>query len=174
MTHKTRQQDHELYSTWSGIKQRCYNPNAAHYDRYGGRGITMHDPWRHDFPVFAEWVESNLGPRPEGHTFDRIDNDKGYEPGNLKWSTQYEQIQNRQPKANSLGYPGVKRRERNGRVFYVARIVIDGKRRDLGQRKTAYEAYLLYKAAHDELMAELGIKVKAKKTRRRVRMRRAA
>lgn len=30
-----------LYSTWSGMVQRCTNPHAQNFDRYGGRGITI-------------------------------------------------------------------------------------------------------------------------------------
>jgi hypothetical protein len=44
---------------------------------------------------------------------------------------------------NSTGYPGVKQVTKNGRTYYVARISVGGKRKDLGQRKTAEEAYEL-------------------------------
>jgi len=38
-----------------------------------------------------------LGPRPEGHTLDRIDTLGHYEPGNVRWSTYSEQSSNRMP-----------------------------------------------------------------------------
>lgn len=41
----------------------------------------------------AEWVVENLGLHREKE-LDRRDNDKGYEPGNLKWSTRAENIKN--------------------------------------------------------------------------------
>jgi len=31
------------YTTWRNMKDRCYNPNADSYPRYGGRGIHVCD-----------------------------------------------------------------------------------------------------------------------------------
>src|SRR5210317_1350414 len=42
-----------LHTTWRGMIQRCYNPNASMYHRYGGRGITVCDRWRYSFRNFA-------------------------------------------------------------------------------------------------------------------------
>jgi hypothetical protein len=74
--------------------QRCTNPDNPNYGNYGGRGISIHDEWR-DSVAFMNWVIENLGDRPEGLTLDRIDNECGYEPGNLRWATRKEQIENR-------------------------------------------------------------------------------
>ena len=68
----TRNSPHPLYATWTSIIERCYNINAARYPDYGGRGILMCDEWRHDFPQFIK----DIGPRPAGHSLDRIDNNK--------------------------------------------------------------------------------------------------
>ena len=89
---------HPLYSTWASMVQRCHNPNHASYHRYGGRlapgPVTVCDRWRLDPWMFAEDIYREIGPRPEGRDgkgrvlfeLDRIDNDLGYHPGNVRWA----------------------------------------------------------------------------------------
>jgi hypothetical protein len=80
------------HNTWIGMKGRCYNPANPKFYRYGGRGITVCERWRDNFENFA----ADMGPRPSPlHSIDRIDNDRGYEPGNCRWATQLEQQRNR-------------------------------------------------------------------------------
>lgn len=79
------------YQAWRNMLNRCHNPADPGYPRYGGRGIIVCDEWRNDFSAFYRYV----GDRPsDAHSIDRIDNDKGYEPGNVKWSTKQEQQRN--------------------------------------------------------------------------------
>lgn len=85
---------HPLYSLWLRINKRCHNPRAHNYQWYGARGISVYEPWRNDAGAFIDWIERNLGPRPEGKSLDRIDNDGNYEPGNLRWATPSEQRRN--------------------------------------------------------------------------------
>lgn len=86
---------HPLYSTWNDIKQRTSNPKRDHFKYYGGRGITMFEPWLTSFSAFEAWINKNLGPRPKGQSLDRINNDGNYVPGNLKWSNRSEQQNNK-------------------------------------------------------------------------------
>lgn len=81
-----------LYTVWKGMRERCTNPKQPHWHRYGGRGITVCAEWD-DFMAFREWALAH-GWRPR-LTIDRIDNDKGYSPGNCRIVTNKENCQNR-------------------------------------------------------------------------------
>lgn len=72
------------YQCWQNIKKRCFNVRHPQYADYGARGITMHPAWVSNFKAFL----GHVGPKPHpGVSLDRIDNDKGYCPGNLRWAT---------------------------------------------------------------------------------------
>lgn len=80
------------YKIWCKIIERCHNPKAINYPRYGGRGIMVCPEWRASFVAFYKHV----GPRPSPkHSIERKDNLAGYEPGNVKWATLVEQGRNR-------------------------------------------------------------------------------
>ncbi len=77
---------------WQGMISRCYTLTNRAYKHYGGRGIAVCAAWRESFEAFF----AHIGPRPSAkHSIDRIDNDKGYEPGNVRWATTFEQSRNR-------------------------------------------------------------------------------
>lgn len=79
------------YKSWTQMIQRCTNPNAKGYPRYGGRGITVCDRWLESFENFLE----DMGERPPGMTLERLDVNGNYEPGNCTWATWKEQSRNR-------------------------------------------------------------------------------
>lgn len=79
------------YRSWISMIQRCENPKATAFHRYGGRGITVCDRWRDSFDTFLE----DMGERPEGKTLDRKNDELGYFPGNCRWATRKEQSRNR-------------------------------------------------------------------------------
>ena len=86
---------HYLYRTWMSIKRRCYNKNAVNYRFYGERGIKISNKWVNDYSRFKKYILKNLGDRSDGYSIDRINNNKNYEPGNLRWASAKTQANNR-------------------------------------------------------------------------------
>lgn len=83
------------YNSWQNAKARCSNKNLAAYKDYGGRGISMCQHWYNSFAAFLE----DMGPRPQGTSLDRFPNVNGnYEPGNCRWATRKQQVDNRRIK----------------------------------------------------------------------------
>lgn len=86
-------------TAWKGLLSRCRNENSPSWPLYGGRGITVCVEWQHDFPSFYD----HIGPAPsQSHSVDRIDNDRGYAPGNVRWATGSEQVRNSRKVINSM------------------------------------------------------------------------
>jgi len=81
------------YSSWSMMKQRCYNKNDVAFVDYGGRNIQVCERWRDSFEAFL----ADMGERPSLlHSIDRYPNKDGnYEPGNCRWATSVQQNRNR-------------------------------------------------------------------------------
>lgn len=80
------------YNSWTNARRRCEDPDDRYFHLYGGRGIEMCEAWRNDFSAFLRDMGRKPGP---SYSIDRIDNDKGYEPGNCRWATAAEQTKNR-------------------------------------------------------------------------------
>ena len=75
---------------WKNMRSRCRNPDSTGFHCYGGRGISVST----EFDTFEGFYRI-LGPRPTGHSLDRIDVNGNYEPGNVRWADDATQCRNR-------------------------------------------------------------------------------
>jgi hypothetical protein len=87
-----------VYSKWHDMLSRCYNAGNKQYADYGGRGIDVCPRWRfgEGGKSGVECYAADIGDQPsDSHTLDRIDNNVGYYPDNIRWATRLQQNRNR-------------------------------------------------------------------------------
>lgn len=129
------------YNSWDHMKQRCLNKRNSAYEYYGGRGITVCKRWLEKPDGFHNFLE-DMGPRPEGCSLDRIDNDKGYSKDNCRWANQSIQSYNQRSDEHSTKHIGVSVSYvgKNKKPLYIANITKD---------------YDLYRASFDNMIDAL-------------------
>ncbi len=88
--HTTTKNISPEWESWRACRARCYRKTNASYHNYGARGITVCDRWLNSFNNFL----TDMGPRPDGTTLDRINTYGNYEPSNCRWATQEQQSNN--------------------------------------------------------------------------------
>ena len=77
------------YWAWQNMKRRVFRPTKKDGPNY--TYLSICERWLHSFENFLE----DMGLRPaKGYSLDRIDNFKGYEPGNCRWGTALQQARN--------------------------------------------------------------------------------
>lgn len=74
---------------------RCHNPKNREWENYGGRGISVYPEWIEDRAKFLAYLTSLPGWDDPRKQMDRVDNDAGYAPGNVRFSTREENMANR-------------------------------------------------------------------------------
>ena len=92
-----------IYGAWKNMIARCHNPKNRSYYNYGARGIRVCAQW-HGVDGLRRFI-AHMGPRPAGHTLDRIDNDGHYEPGNVRWASRTAQQGNTR-RAHTITHEG--------------------------------------------------------------------
>ena len=108
----------------------------------------MCEEWINSFTAFYAYIGDPPTPK---HTIERINNDVGYEPGNVRWATYSEQLINQRPRFCKHGFPGVRRTKDT----FWAMITILGKRIYLGSFKTAEGAATAYRNAKNKYIRSL-------------------
>lgn len=99
-----------LVNRWRKMLARCNDETNDDFANYGGRGISVWPGWLDPTTGLNAFVDhvANCLPRPKGMTLamvvastgaerlsiDRMDNERGYEPGNLRWATPEQQSAN--------------------------------------------------------------------------------
>ncbi len=80
----------KVYTAWRSMLARCRGNHSQKY--YLEKGISISPEWVDDFAAFL----AHIGNAPTSrHSLDRIDNSRGYQPGNVRWATAREQARNR-------------------------------------------------------------------------------
>lgn len=86
-----RGKEHPVWKAWASMLQRCRDPNADSYDRYGGRGIVVCQEWQ----VFEGFRDDMLPTWAVGLSLERERVNGSYEKGNCKWISINQQARNR-------------------------------------------------------------------------------
>lgn len=78
------------YKSWAKMRERVISETCVNYDDYGGRGITIAPEW----DSFEQFYK-DMGPRPQGFSIERVDNQGMYEKGNCIWADRFIQANNK-------------------------------------------------------------------------------
>jgi len=102
------------HKCWRNMVMRCTNPSNKAYSHYGGRGISVCESWL----TFENFL-ADMGPKPDGMTLDRINNNADYEPSNCKWATVKDQVRNRRMTIMYEGKPLAQIAEETGENYFT-------------------------------------------------------
>lgn len=81
-----------LYRIWGNMVARCTNPKNNSWEWYGGKGVSVCEPWR-IFLGFAEWALDNG--YEDTLTIERVNSNGNYEPDNCEWIPFTENVRRR-------------------------------------------------------------------------------
>lgn len=81
------------YRSWLGMRTRILDPTYHYYEHYKKRGIKICERWLNTEDGFSNFLK-DMGKRPIGTSLDRENNEGNYEPGNCRWATHKQQMNN--------------------------------------------------------------------------------
>jgi len=82
----------KIYTTWRGMKNRCYGGSYKEKKYYQDKGIEICEEWKNSFTAFYNWSINNG--YVDGLTIDRRNSNEGYTPNNSRWITPFENMLN--------------------------------------------------------------------------------
>jgi len=136
------------YKRWEGMIARCTDTKHQAYPNYGARGIKVYEEWVKDPKSYLDYITSLPDSFKNDYSIDRIDNDKNYEPGNLRWVNACVQSSNRRANKKSKSkFKGVTWNKAANK--WVVRLMVKGKRVLIGyytdetEAAKAYDNYVL-------------------------------
>jgi len=129
-----------FYNIWSGVKNRCLNPNCNIYCNYGAKGIQIDDEWlifnNFNEDMYESYLEHSREFGEKQTTIDRIDSTGNYCKDNCRWATYSVQTNNTKiNNKNTSGYKGISFRNINGhnnKVGWRSYVIIGEKQKELG------------------------------------------
>jgi hypothetical protein len=83
-----------LARLWAA-ERRCHNPKDPSYSNYGARGIRVCEKWREDPAAFLRCIRKLHGWNNPKLDMSRIDNERGYEPRNIKFAPHRKNLRER-------------------------------------------------------------------------------
>lgn len=84
-----------LLNRLSSAISRCHNPRNAAYRHYGERGVVVAEEWRRDRAAFLRYVQTLPGWDDPNLEMDRENVNGGYVPGNIRFVTRRQNVQNK-------------------------------------------------------------------------------
>lgn len=127
---------HRLYSIWKNMIQRCTNPKAINYKKYGAKGIKVCDEWL----VIENFINDMDSTFEDGLSLDRKNNSLGYNKFNCRWATKNVQSRNRDKQSRNNLFKGVRKHKDK----FSVRITVNYKEIYLGIFDTALDGAKAY------------------------------
>lgn len=92
---KKTKTSHPMWRRWSQLRVWIRNATPTKYTSY--YGVKMDPNWDNDFWNFSDYIDShwNISSLSQDDIFDRIDNTKPYEPGNVRFTDRQGNARNR-------------------------------------------------------------------------------